>query len=300
MAERIAGLALKEGQQSVSYSQYDLYSKCKLSWHLKYVDKLTPRENTIHTLFGTAIHETIQNYVTIVYTESAKSADEIDLLNYYYDRFCTLYLQYKQDNNGENFISPDDAKEFYQDAKSILESIKKNRKDYFPSRGYELVGIELPLFVDIHNGIIFKGFIDIVIFNSNTGEYIIYDLKTSSRGWNEDNKKDRVKTSQMVSYKQYFSKQYGIPLEKIKCEYIILRRKINTDLEFPPKRIQHFVPPVGPRITKDFNENLINFLDASIPDGSYKTERPQASPSNSNCRFCYHKDKKTNCKFGIV
>ena len=36
----------------------------------------------------------------------------------------------------------------------------------------------------------------------------IYDIKTSTRGWNDTEKKDDSKIAQILLYKEYFSKQF--------------------------------------------------------------------------------------------
>ena len=52
-------------------------------------------------------------------------------------------------------------------------------------------------------------------------------------------------TAQMILYKEFYAKQYNVDVESIDIEYVIVRRKINHDLEFVPKRIQTFVPANG-------------------------------------------------------
>ena len=45
--------------EKISYSQFAMWDKCPYTWKLNYV-KQTFKGN-IYTLFGSAIHETIQN-----------------------------------------------------------------------------------------------------------------------------------------------------------------------------------------------------------------------------------------------
>ena len=63
----------------ISYSQISMYSDCPLRWKLNYVDKLKISESNIHLIFGSAMHEVIQHYLNVMYAETAKKADEIDL-----------------------------------------------------------------------------------------------------------------------------------------------------------------------------------------------------------------------------
>ena len=46
----------------------------------------------------------------------------------------------------------------------------------------------------------------------------------------------------MLLYKKFYSEKYEIPLDKIKVEYQILKRKISENFEYPIPRISKFVP----------------------------------------------------------
>ena len=46
----------------ISYSQFAMWDKCPYAWKLNYVDKAETFKGNIYTLFGSAIHETIQAY----------------------------------------------------------------------------------------------------------------------------------------------------------------------------------------------------------------------------------------------
>ena len=61
-------------------------------------------------------------------------------------------------------------------------------------------------------------------FLKETETFKIIDIKTSTNGWNDYAKKDENKQFQLLLYKQYFSEQYGIPLDKIEIEFFILKR----------------------------------------------------------------------------
>ena len=60
--------------------------------------------------------------------------------------------------------------------------------------------IEQRLNSEIKLSIHFIGFIDVLLKDKTTQDYII-DLKTSTRGWNKYQKNDKVKTSQILCIK---------------------------------------------------------------------------------------------------
>ena len=49
----------------VSYSQYNQWVTCPYKWKLNYIDKLGVWTDSIHTLFGTSMHEVLQTYLTV-------------------------------------------------------------------------------------------------------------------------------------------------------------------------------------------------------------------------------------------
>ena len=63
----------------ISYSQISMYNDCPLRWKLNYVDKLRISESNIHLIFGSAMHEVLQTYLNIMYMDSVKNADILDL-----------------------------------------------------------------------------------------------------------------------------------------------------------------------------------------------------------------------------
>ena len=63
----------------ISYSQYSQWVVCPYKWKLNYIDKLRQFTDNIHTLFGTSMHEVLQKYLAVMYADSIKTANDIDL-----------------------------------------------------------------------------------------------------------------------------------------------------------------------------------------------------------------------------
>ena len=72
----------------ISYSQLSMFSECPLRWKLNYIDDLSVSEPSIHLLFGTAMHEVIQTYLDIMYNNSVKNAEKLDLNKMLFDNMC--------------------------------------------------------------------------------------------------------------------------------------------------------------------------------------------------------------------
>lgn len=280
--------------KTVSFSQYQIYKQCSYRWYLDYVKKLQPFKPSIHLIFGTAFHETLQNYLKVMYEESATAADKIHLPTYFKMKFIDLY---KENCKAGHFSTPQELSEFYEDAVSILEFIKKKRNLFFSKKNTELIGIEIPIngpIVESIPGVTMKGFIDLITYNKILDKYTIYDIKTSTRGWSDYEKKDQVKVNQILLYKRFFSNLKGIPEDKVDVQFFIVRRKINENLEFAPKRVQEFIPANGVKKVKDAFEDIQNFvLEAFTLEGEYREKK--YTKDISKCKFCPYIDKPDLC-----
>ena len=107
-------------KKSVSYSQFALWEQCPYSWKLQYVDKAIPWSDNIHTLFGTAMHEVLQEYIRVMYTKSIVEADKLLLNEELEDRMKKLFMEIMQRNGGEQFCTKDEMTEFYNDGLKII------------------------------------------------------------------------------------------------------------------------------------------------------------------------------------
>jgi len=286
--------------KKISYSQYNQWITCPYKWKLNYIDKLGEFTDSIHTMFGTSMHEVLQTYLTVMYNDTVKMADALPLEKMLLTRMKRNYQQIMERNGGEVFCEQSDMEEFYKHGLLILEWFKKKRGNYFSKKGYELVGIEVPINYDLPNDIKFIGYIDVLLYNKVSGKYKIIDIKTSTMGWNKYMKADKNKTDQLLLYKQFYGAQHDIPLDKIDVEYFIVKRKLYEKVDFPQRRVQTFSPANGkPSINKVIN-NLNQFIEESFIDGEYNTEHTYIKrPSKKNCRFCEF-NQTEHCDEGVV
>ena len=276
-----------DGLKKISYSQYNQWVTCPHKWKLNYIEDLGEYTDSIHTLFGTSMHEVLQTYLTVMYNDTVKMADALPLQEMLLHRMKYNYTTIMEKNGGVEFCTQADMEEFYQHGLLILEWCKKKRANYFSKKNYELVGIEVPINYDLPNDIKFIGYMDVVIYDNFRDRYKIIDIKTSTMGWNKYMKGDKNKTDQLLLYKQFYGAQNDIPLDKIDVEYFIVKRKLYEKVDFPQRRIQTFSPANGkPSINKVMN-NLNQFIDESFINGEYNTEHTYIKqPSKKNCRFC--------------
>ena len=288
--------------KKISYSQWSMYEKCPQQWKLSYIDKLAPFSSSIDTCFGTAFHETLQHFLTILYTESVKAADRIDLRELLTKNLKDEYMKCIEANNGVHFSNGLQLTEYLEDGVAILEWFKKKRSTYFSTKDYELVGIEIELCEQAsekNESVFWYGFIDLVIRHIPTNTIEIYDIKTSRSGWNKYQKSDWIKAAQLIAYKNYFHKQFGAPKENINVEFFIVKRKMIEESMFPQKRIQQFKPAAGTVTQRKVQRSIDTFVESCFEkDGSFNlTNKFHAisGKGDKNCKYCLFKTDYVNC-----
>lgn len=289
---KLANPIIKEldfsNQKMVSFSQYSIYQGCKYKWSKQYIDKIKSPPS-IDMTFGTAIHNTLQHYLTIMYNESGAAADRIDIINYFE---IQLKIAYRDEVTklGKHFSTKEELNEYYEDGVEILKWFKSHRSAYFTSKNDYLIGCEIPVQKEVKNNVIFQGYIDLVMYNSAVNKIYIFDFKTSKKGWNDWNKKDETKISQLLLYKQLFSELYQFPIENIEVEFLILKRKIQSNefIEFP-KRIQEFKPADGKIKLKQTSTNFQSFLNDVFDDNGKFIIKEYPKNVTKLCDWCYLK-----------
>ena len=290
-----------KGDRKISYSQYAMYSTCPKHWELAYVKGLRTFSQSIHTIFGTAFHETLQNYLTVMFEQSVTKANQIDLNKYLADQMHSLYKEAVEKMDGEHFSSSRELNEFHSDGVAILEWFKKKRGAYFSAKNEELIGIEVPIYHpvnDKNDKVMMLGYLDVVIRDKRDGKITIIDIKTSTMGWNKYQKADKTKTSQLVLYKKYFAEQYGFDVDKIDVKYMIVKRKLIEGAMFPQKRITEFAPASGKPTRNKLARSIESFVDLNFnTDGTYKNKEfaAVAGKNNKNCKWCEFKDRLDLC-----
>jgi hypothetical protein len=329
--ESVGVLAVKEEVKklkSVSFSQYSKWLKCPMEWKLSYIDKLAPYEASIHTTFGTAIHAALQEYLRLLYTVDTKSADEFDALGLFKkeyeeglkdlkiatdeqiaiieekmkDQVLTDEQRtdlLKEELDALGLITKSVVAEFENDGKVILDHVLGHsiRAKHFPSKKYELVGIELPLEIPLRGGtIMYKGFLDIVLRDKDTKKILILDFKTSTNGWNKYQKADRTKIDQLLLYKRFYNQMFKIPMSDIEVEFFVVKRKLYEDVAFPQQRIQRISPPDGKMSMKEVETSFLQFINEGFDAaGEYNKETvflKNPGKGKKNCKWCQFKTMK--------
>ena len=290
-------------EKAISYSQMSMYRSCPKKWALQYRDGHKISEQSIHMTFGTAIHESLQHYLDIMYESSAAEADRMNIEEYFEDSLRKTYLNDYKKNKNVHFSDPAEIDEFYRDGLEILRYFKKKRGQHFNKKGWHLIQCELPILTmpnPTYNNVLYRGYLDVVMYHEPTNTIKIFDIKTSTKGWNDKAKKDEDKQFQLILYKKYFSEQYNFPIENIDIEFFIVKRKLYENSDYVIPRIQTFNPASGKIKMSRADKAVKEFItEAFTPKGEFKDDIMSPNPSKWNCSFCPYKNKKELCNVGI-
>lgn len=173
-------------QKNISYSQFSMYTECPKKWSLQYREGHKVFTSTIHTVFGTALHEALQYYLDVMYEKSAVAADKLELEDFFEEKLREEYKKQYKLNKSKHFSTSEQLNEFYEDGIDIIEDFKKNRAKHFSKKGWWLVGCEIPISITPkpeYPNLIYQGYLDVVLYHEPTNTFKIIDIKTSTSGW---------------------------------------------------------------------------------------------------------------------
>ena len=275
-------------QKSISYSQMSMFNECPKKWSLQYREGHKSFTSSIHTVFGTALHETLQHYLTVMYEQSGAAADRLNTSEMLEENLREEYKKQYKANNNQHFVTPDELREFYEDGVEIIREFSKDKTKYFGKRGWHLVGCEVPIILTPHSkyqNVMFQGYLDVVLYHEPTNKIKIIDIKTSRQGWSKKEKSDENKQFQLIAYKKYFSELYNIPIENIEIEFMIVKRKIFESDIYVIKRVQQFKPASGKVKLNKVTKSIDEFIERAFDRNGYK-EVDHQPKLNGNCKWC--------------
>lgn len=184
-----------------SFSRLSSFYNCKYSWYLAYISGQRGLENA-YSQFGTLCHETLEKYLK----------GELDMFT---------VAQYYQDHYSE-YVTYDFPANKYVD---LGQKTYEQGADYFNNLmfdfdRYEILGVEKEVSFKIDK-YPFKGYIDALYRDKETGEIILLDHKSSSFTYkvNGDVSKKNQEAFQKYVKQEYL---YSIPVieEYGKVDYL--------------------------------------------------------------------------------
>lgn len=284
-------------ENHISYSQLRTFQKCPRQWQRDKVFGEAPPGDTVHTIGGTAFHETVQHWLQVLYDEGADTANDMDLKGEFKRRLKEEYDKVRQlDEWQEVPEEPTDVPELSEYCRGtwpIFDELKDRYKFLFEPDDTELVGIEEEVDTELRDGIGFIGYLDVVLKVEGQQQYIVIDLKTSTSGWDKWSKEDPLKTNQLAAYKKFWSDKMEVPMGDVKPRFIICQREMG---EWDSRHIESFIPPSGPDKREQFREWMDEMLDTAFENGEPVSDRLMPKrPKKYKCCWCPFSDQ-----FGTV
>lgn len=282
---------------TVSYTQFALYSKCPKSWELAYARRLRKNQPSIHSLFGTAMHNTIQEWIVGAFSGNNQVDPYRRLRDHMIAEFEVLI-----DKWGEVFSTPEELTQFHDEGIVILRELCNAVLRYFNPKKFDFVGTEVPINcipVPERPKVKLVAYLDLVLKAKNINTHHIRDIKTSTKGWNRFKLKDIYTISQLVLYKHYYAKMNGLSHDDVEVNYLIVKRGLDAGTPWVTSLIQEFRPiqstPIVNGVVEQFEQFILRCFNE---DGTRRLdiEYPAISGvDNKNCKFCEFADQKELC-----
>lgn len=253
----------------ISFSELSNWHKCPWYHKLVYVDDIAGFKGSAHTAFGTAVHNTAEQLLL----ENVE-----DPISYFQKDFTKQINQLQKDG-----VEYDEklVEQMKTQGEDLVELILPALRIEFGK--FELVAVEYSLYEDckedlgIDYNFSFKGFIDLIIKTSD-GKIHILDYKTCSWGWKAEKKSSKMTNYQLVLYKYFYAKKYGIPLKDVECHFALLKRTAKKN------RVEIFKITSGQKKV----ENALDFTKKAV----YNIHKQLYFKNRMNCTYCEFKHTK--------
>lgn len=210
-----------------SYSKLNTYESCGWKYKLIYEDKHFIFSDSIATLFGTLVH-----YIEEKIAVAIKNHEEIDyeLLKNEFLHVNIPKLSPRDQNGGiygidyisqqfpDDFYRKNDAGISYQTkVENYLKTGIYRLENYLKANpDLEVFGMEKYFELEYIKNNVITGKIDRIFYNKVKGTYLIEDIKTKDKPFDEDSLQVPL---QFVIYARALSEMLNIPIDKISCAY---------------------------------------------------------------------------------
>jgi ATP-dependent exoDNAse (exonuclease V) beta subunit len=259
--------------KKISFSGMQIWKECPLRYKIQFLDRI-PRKENIYAGFGSACHEVAEFATQNPDTCGDLGAHFKNVFQKEIKSLISLGIVFDIEQKKEII-------EMFEEGKDIMNMLIPEMEEYFGE--YEILEtefrLEVPLEQDIfEEEVIFKGFIDLIIYSKKLKKIIIIDYKTSTKGWHPYKKSDPLTNYQLALYKHFFAKEMKEKVEDIETYFILLKRKAKK------KKIEFVKVSTGKRKTN----NALKLLEKCM--ANVKLEN--WIKNRSSCKFCPYDNTK--------
>lgn len=220
----------------ISYSGWmEARNVCQWKWKLNNIDGYKKSIYGINLDFGTAMHEVIE----VFYCKTPEPSNTSDILKFLFAEklrwlFNTNVQHYRENEKKTDIELLVRAGQFIIDKFYECGELATAKVMFNELALFEKIGRSDDLDIS------FKGFIDVVIKTKDgRGKDVLYvcDFKTCQWGWDIEKKQDRDKQFQILLYKHFFCKKYGLDPKLVRTAFVLLKKRPRKDdcpVEFLP------------------------------------------------------------------
>ncbi len=266
---------LKNGKPHVSYSEVSTWQACPWRHKLAYIDGLSEDQISPYLDYGTIVHDAAEKFLNTgvinIDEVHTKIREAWELRGFDTDEF--IQKQTARAASQKWKYRHADLDTWLRSAKNSLEQLPDFLDENFP--GWKPVAAEHKLYetIDPDRDGKFKGFIDCVLELPN-GKHVVIDWKTAGpRGWNRDKQRDFLTQAQIILYKNYWMEVTGMPSNKVKACFILLKRESK-----PGKSVAMVEVSAGPKSLAKATKMVRGMLGGMKSNFVIKNKL--------SCRFC--------------
>lgn len=201
----------KEKAIRYSYSRLETYDQCPFRYFLKYVEGHYSKTSSIALDFGTLVHATEEKIGNLLKDGKAVPYDE--LISEFAGKCVEISRKYPKD-----FMTEDKSGRTYESKINFYlnDGIYRLERFLKENADFEIVGTEVPFTFEYRGKKIFRGFIDRILRNKATNEYVVQDLKTYAVPVEHDK---LVTPLQFVVYCLAMCEMFPVDPTAISCQY---------------------------------------------------------------------------------
>ena len=262
----LEGKPLPTDKYNISYSELVEWQDCSWRHKLHQIDKVDLDKPTEHTEYGGIIHDAIEKYLT----------DDVPLNAEETGKLVVEKLSTIPDFKEEPAVWGASVGPIFEELPGFLKENFQNFKVHSAEHELQEIFEKKP-------NRYFKGFIDCVLEFDYIDKrkkdpvverkYYILDWKTTAWGWTGDKKRDPQKQMQLVLYKHFWAKKHNIPLDKIKCAWVLLKRTAK-----PGQHIELVPVSVGEKSIERALDSVYRMLGT--------VEKQIFVKNRNSCKYC--------------
>ena len=251
----------------ISFSAFKIFNECPFKYKLIYEDKVQRSAGSLHTSFGTAIHEAAELKV------QDNSINEIEVFLNKFESEVKLLLE--QNLVVEDKLLNEMREQGRMLAPKIIPALKDSFGDFKLLAAEEDILEEIKKIPEVSHS--FKGFIDLIIQTPDNKIHIL-DWKTCAWGWDSEKKSDPLVTYQLTFYKHFYSQKHNIDPKNIETYFALLKRTAKKD------NVEIFRVTSGTKKT----DNAFNLLKNTL----YNINKKNFPKIRTACTYCDFKKTK--------